>query len=76
MESLEALESKIRKAVEIVGELRAENAKLRRQLADAEAAAGKAVDLTREMEGLRSEREIVRRRLEKLLEAIDQVNAA
>ena len=30
MESLEALESRIRKAVELVGQLRAENDKLRR----------------------------------------------
>jgi FtsZ-binding cell division protein ZapB len=76
MESLEALESKIRKAVELVSELRAENAKLRRQLADAESAAGRSAEMARETEALRSEREIVRRRLEKLLEAIDQVNAA
>lgn len=75
MDSLEALESKIRKAVELVSELRAENAKLRKQLADAEANAGKSAEVAREADSLRSEREAVRKRLEKLLETIDQVSA-
>ncbi len=75
MESLEALESKIRKAVEIVSELRAENTKLRKQLAEFESQAGKSAETAREAEALRSEREVVRKRLEKLLETIDQVSA-
>lgn len=75
MESLEALESKIRKAVEIVSELRAENAKLRKQLAESESQAGKSAEAAREAEALRNERDVVRKRLEKLLETIDQVSA-
>lgn len=75
MDSLEALESKIRKAVELVVELRAENAKLRKQLDDAHADAGKSAEVAKEAEALRSEREVVRKRLEKLLETIDQVGA-
>jgi FtsZ-binding cell division protein ZapB len=75
MESLEALESRIRKAVELVGQLRAENDKLRRQLAEASSAQKRVDELTGEVEALRGERETVRKRLEKLLDAIDQVNA-
>lgn len=75
MEPLEALESKIRKAVELVSELRVENAKLRKQLAEAETNAGKSAEAAREVETLRGERDVVRKRLEKLLETIDQVSA-
>ncbi len=75
MESLEALETRIRQAVELVGQLRADNDKLRRQLAESVTAQKRVDDLTGELEALRTEREIVRKRLEKLLDAIDQVNA-
>lgn len=75
MESLEALESRIRKAVELVGQLRTENEGLRQQVASGGAAQKRVEELTDECQALRNEREIVRKRLEKLLDAIDQVNA-
>ncbi len=75
MESLEALESRIRKAVEIVGQLRAENESLRKELGEARGQGHKAAELASEVETLRAERESVRKRLEKLLDTIDQMNA-
>ena len=75
MESLEALETKILRAVEVVAELRRENAALRQSSGSAQALEAKVVELTREVEALRVERETVRQRLEKLLDQIDAVNA-
>ena len=71
LDALSYLEERITRAVELVNELRAENADLRGQLtaamAEASEARGEAQSARAELDGLRSERKQVRSRIEKLL---------
>jgi uncharacterized coiled-coil DUF342 family protein len=63
-DSLEVLEERIHRAVELVSSLRAER----------DAAVAEAKKLWAEIEGMRSERKQVRVRIEKLLGQMDQLS--
>lgn len=79
MESLETLESKVRRLVEVVAELREELAREREgrrsMSSESDSLRARVAELTAEMNALRGERETVRQRLEKLLEHIDAASA-
>jgi uncharacterized coiled-coil DUF342 family protein len=72
-DSLNSLEERIQRAVELVGRLRQE-----REAAVAEAAEAKraAASLAEEVKTLQAERKQVRNRIEKLLNQIDQLGAS
>lgn len=83
-DSLDGLEERILKAVELISQLKEENKSLREQLKDSEAEALKAkTDLEqfqstsssseKELELLRSERKQVKNRIEKLLGQMDRL---
>ncbi len=84
LDSLENLEDRIRRAVELVSSLKAERDAAVGELADARAAlaelatarksAAEAAKLREEIEGLRAERKQVRVRIEKLLGQMDQLS--
>jgi len=74
-DSLELLEDKIRRAVELVTQLRKEKAEALEMASDSSALKAKVEELTREVESLRAEREVVRQRVGKLLEQIDALHA-
>lgn len=87
VDSLGNLEDRIRKAVDMVAQLRIEREELRKQLEsaesekqslahDAEEARGQATRLAQELETLRSERKQVRTRIEKLLGQMDILSAS
>ena len=75
MESLETLEDRIRRTVELVDRLRAEKDAALRAAGESEALRTRVAELTREVETLRGERETVRTRLGKLLERLDALHA-
>ncbi len=70
-DSLAALEERIRKAIDLVAELRRENESL---VAERDAARRDAAAVAEELETLRAERKQVRGRIEKLLSQIDSLN--
>jgi len=83
-DSLDGLEERILKAVELISQLKEENKSLREQLKDSEAEARKAkADLDnfqatsssseKELELLRAERKQVKNRIEKLLGQMDRL---
>jgi hypothetical protein len=73
LDGLSNLEERIHRAVELVARLRAD---LDSAMAARDAAEGRAAALTKEVEALRSERQHVRGRVEKLLAQIDSLGAA
>lgn len=89
-DALAGLEERVQRAVSLVAELRSENAKLRGELDAANAAKSEALQASKEAgdlkaeitrlllenETMRSERENVRRRVERLLETIDNMGTA
>lgn len=87
LDSLTNLEERIRRAVQLVNELRAEKAELIRQMEQAVAERDQAVNdaadarvqygkLSSELEELRGERRQVRERIEKLLGQMDVLSAS
>ena len=70
-DSLAALEERIRRAIDLVAELRRENEGL---AAERDAARRDAAAAAEELESLRAERKQVRGRIEKLLSQIDSLN--
>lgn len=83
-DSLDGLEERILKAVDLINQLREENKSLREKLTESEAAAHKAqADLEsfqsssssaeKELELLRAERKQVKNRIEKLLGQMDRL---
>jgi FtsZ-binding cell division protein ZapB len=80
VDTLSHLEDRIQKAVELVNRLRHEKDAALKELAATQAALGESQDtnahLTEEIEALRTERQQVRNRIEKLLGHIDQLGAA
>lgn len=87
LDSLASLEERIRKAVDLVAQLRTEKDELRQQLEaatserqelaqEAEQARSQATQLAQELEALRSERKQVRTRIEKLLGQMDLLSAS
>lgn len=87
VDSLSTLEERIIKAVELVAQLKKENAALEAKLAamqgEREAAKKSAADvhqqievLTQEVDSLRAERKQVRARIEKLLGQMDLLSAS
>ena len=72
--NFELLEDKVRKAVELVKRLRKENRELQEEHKHRAASgedARKAAALAQEVKDLRHEREEIRRRIAKLVEALD-----
>jgi FtsZ-binding cell division protein ZapB len=80
IDSLSHLEERIQKAVALVNRLRQEKDAAVKELAAAQSAFAESQDanarLTGEIESLRTERQQVRTRIEKLLGHIDQLGAA
>ena len=80
VDSLSHLEDRIQKAVALVNRLRQEKDAALKELAATQAAHAKSQDanakLVDEIEALRTERQQVRTRIEKLLGHIDQLGAA
>ena len=72
MDSLAHLEERITRAVELVSQLRAQNAELQEQLT---AAAADRDSVQAELDDLRSERKQVRTRIEKLLGQMELLSA-
>jgi uncharacterized coiled-coil DUF342 family protein len=73
-DSLALLEDKIRRAVELVTQLRQEKAEALAKASDSSELKTKVEELTREVESLRAEREVVRQRVGKLVEQIDALH--
>ncbi|MEX2263016.1 MAG: cell division protein ZapB [Bryobacteraceae bacterium] len=71
-DSLSSLEDQIVKTVQLVARLRQEK---EAALKDAAAARSEAARMSEELEGIRTERKQVRKRIEKLLGQIDQLSA-
>ncbi|MCC7498426.1 MAG: cell division protein ZapB [Bryobacterales bacterium] len=87
IDSLASLEERIRKAVDLVAQLKTERDGLQRQMdavasekqtlvQEAEEARAQAARLAQELETLRSERKQVRTRIEKLLGQMDLLSAS
>jgi uncharacterized coiled-coil DUF342 family protein len=74
-DALSELEDKIRRAAEVVAQLRKERDAAISGSRDAESLRKRVSDLSDEVETLRTEREMVRQRVGKLLEQIDALNA-
>ena len=79
-DSLESLEQRIQQAVQLVARLRSEKESA---LAEAASAKTEAVEakaetarLSEEVQSLQAERKLVRQRIEKLLDQIDQLSAS
>jgi FtsZ-binding cell division protein ZapB len=80
VDSLSHLEDRIQRAVSLVNRLRQEKDAAMKELAATQAAYAESQDanarLTSDVEALRTERQQVRTRIEKLLGHIDQLGAA
>ena len=74
IDALEALEDKIRRASELVAQLRRERDTAVHGAREADSLRSRVDELSREVETLRAEREMVRQRVGKLLEQIDAMN--
>ena len=74
-DSLAALEERIRRAVELVVRLRQERDAATTAAGEVATLRNKVTELSREVDALRAEREMVRQRVGKLLEQIDALNA-
>ena len=74
LDPLANLEERIRRAVDLVAELKAERDAALAELAPAKRAAAEAKKLRDEIDGLRAERNQVRVRIEKLLGQMDQLS--
>ena len=75
IDSLSSLEERITRTVELVAELRRENAALMEQLEAANSSAAQSQKYLQELEDLRKERKQVRTRIEKLLGQMDLLSA-
>ena len=79
VDALAHLEERIRKATDLVAQLRSERDAARMELAELRKTAGAATEqstaLKEELESLRGERKQVRIRIEKLLVQMDQMSA-
>ncbi|MBM3814136.1 MAG: cell division protein ZapB [Acidimicrobiia bacterium] len=73
-DALPQLEEKIRRAVELVTQLRRDKEAALQMAADSGPLKAKVEELTREVESLRAERDEVRKRIGKLLEQIDSLH--
>ena len=74
-DALGVLEDKIRRAAELVARLKQERDAAIGGASDAGSLRSQVAELTREVETLRAEREMVRQRVGKLLEQIDAMEA-
>jgi len=74
-DTLGVLEDKIRRAAEVVAQLRKDRDAAVNGSRDTESLRKRVADLSDEVETLRAERELVRQRVGKLLEQIDALNA-
>jgi FtsZ-binding cell division protein ZapB len=82
LDSLSALEQRIQRAAETVAQLRRERQAALEDAAEADSLRERVSELTRELEtaraerdALRADKEIVRKRLEKIVEQIDALGA-